>query len=69
MFTKSLVHFQLHCRDHLGAARLQEKSHLVGNRGATVSSDNPILERIVRPIWRVLCIIRHEIRENPNSII
>lgn len=68
MFTKSLVHFQLHCRDHFGDARLQEKSCLVGSGGTTVSSDNSILEHIVRPIWRIQCIARHEKRKNPARV-
>lgn len=68
MFTKSLVHFQLHCRNHFGDARLQKKSFFLGSGGTTASSDNPILEHIVRPTWRVLCIVRHEKRENPARL-
>lgn len=62
------MHFQLHCRDHFGDARLQEKSYFLCGGETTVSSDNPILEHTVRPIWRVLCIIRHEKRENPDRV-
>lgn len=68
MFTKSSEHFQLHCRDHSGDAKLQEKSYFWGSGETTVSSDNPILEHIVRHIWRVLCIIGHEKRENPDRV-